>query len=91
VKTAYELAMERMGGPLRELSDDQKEQLAEVDRIYDAKVAEAKMSAEQRLRNAQDDRENREQIVSDLSVELASCEERRERDKDKIRQSAANA
>ena len=44
MKSAYELAMERMGGgDDNPLTDEQKEQIAEIDTKYKAKIAERKI------------------------------------------------
>ena len=41
MKSAYELAMERMGGDDdKPLTDEQKEKIAEIDTKYKAKIAE---------------------------------------------------
>ncbi len=85
MKSAYELAMERLGGGGREYTAEQKEKLAEIDRIYDAKAAQAKLSAQDRLKRAGNDPEARKKIADDLAVELASCEGIRELEKKKIR------
>lgn len=82
MKSAYELAMERMGGPLREYTEEQKERLAEIDQKYDALVAEAKLNTRRRTQEG-DDAESSPQ--EDLTVELASIEERREREKQTVR------
>ncbi len=55
MKSAYELAMERLekespSGP--SLTDEQKAQLAEIDSKYKAKIAEVKILAEQDLKQA---------------------------------------
>ncbi len=89
MKSAYELAMERMGASLKEYTDEQKEQMAEVDRKYDALVAEAKMNARRRAMEAAESQPGTSP-EEDLAVELASIEERRERDKQKIRECAPN-
>ena len=45
IKSAYELAMERMGGsPGKKLTQQQKANLAELDRVYSAKIAEEELS-----------------------------------------------
>ena len=90
MKSAYELAMERMGASLKEYSDVQKEQMAEVDRKYDALVAEAKLNARRRVTEAAGS-QTETSPEEDLAVELASIEERRERDKRKIRECAPDA
>jgi len=47
MKSSFELAMARFGGgELRRLTPEQKEQLAEVDRRIDAKIAQAKIRTE---------------------------------------------
>lgn len=86
MKSAFELAMERMGGePLREYTDEQKEQLAEIDRKYDALAAEAKLNARRRAFEPPSDGGETAPTEDDLVVELASIEERRERDKNALR------
>jgi len=49
MKSAYELAMERMGGESRELTDGQKSAIAEIDSKMRAKVAEAEIMFDQQL------------------------------------------
>ena len=49
MKSAFELAMEKLGGPIREYTAEQKQQLAEVDKVYDSKVAQAEFAAKDRL------------------------------------------
>ena len=45
IKSAYELALERMGGqPGKKLTHQQKAKLAELDRVYSAKIAEEELS-----------------------------------------------
>ncbi|NOY80449.1 MAG: hypothetical protein GXP31_05520 [Kiritimatiellaeota bacterium] len=85
MKTAYELAMERLGHKLRVLSEEQKERLAEVDRRYDAKIAEARLNAEGRLRGAAGDVDRAGAVRDELVVELASLNEKREQEKERIR------
>ncbi|MGI5923469.1 MAG: hypothetical protein ACOX9E_05955 [Lentisphaeria bacterium] len=85
MKSAFELAMERLGGNIRQYSDEQKEQLAEVDRLYESKIAQAKFAAADRLKKAGNDGAQQEQIQNDLAVELRSLEEQRERKKEELR------
>jgi len=85
MKSAYELAMERLGGSLNEYTDEQKEQLAEVDRLYDSKVAQAKFAADDRRRKAGGNPEQLKQIDDDYIVEVASLNERREKAKEELR------
>ena len=47
MKSAYELAMERMGGgDDKPLTDEQKEKIAKIDTRYKAKIAERKIFLE---------------------------------------------
>ena len=46
MKSAYELAMERMGGSDQSLSDEQKKAISEIDAKYKAKIAEKKIFLE---------------------------------------------
>ena len=85
MKSAFELAMERSGGAVQELTAEQKERLAEVERLYEAKIAQARFDAEARLENSQGDPEKTNQVQSDLLVELRSLETRRERKKEELR------
>ncbi len=85
MKSAYELAMERLGGEVLSLTDEQKEELAEVDRVYDAKAAQAKFAAAGRLESTGGDKEKEDQVREDLVVELASVESRRKRKKNELR------
>jgi len=85
MKSAFELAMERLGGASRQFTDDQKEQLAEIDRIYAAKIAQAKFDSQARLQKAGDDAAQISTIQGDLAKEILSLEEKRERKKEQLR------
>jgi hypothetical protein len=88
MKSAYELAMERFGGDTAPaLSDAQKAELAEIDRKYKAKEAEARLAADARLKTA-DTLEIQEQIRQELTIELASIAQRSERDKNRVREAS---
>lgn len=49
MKSAYELAMERMGGESTKLTEAQKQAIAEIDSKMKAKVAEAEIMFNQQL------------------------------------------
>lgn len=54
MKSAYELAMERMGGGEdKPLTDEQKEKIAEIDSKYKAKIAERKIFIEKKPQRCQ--------------------------------------
>ena len=85
MKSAFELALERTGGKLREISEEKKQKLAEIDKIYQSKLAEAQLSADQRL-TKETDPAKAEEIRNALVTDLASIRDRWEREKDKIRE-----
>lgn len=83
MKSAYEKAMERLekeSGPTAKLNDEQRRRIAEIDRKYDALVAEHKLSAQSKIASAGTALEL-EQIQSALAAELAGLETRREKEK----------
>ena len=86
MKTAYELAMERLeaaSGPTRSLSGDEKAALAEIDKKYDAQAAAAKIDFDTKLATCASHEALRE-LREELARELANIEDRRERDKDAV-------
>jgi hypothetical protein len=89
MKSAYELAMQRLGGTVRQYTAAQKEQLADIDRLYDSKIAQAKFAAQARRGGAADDAAKLKQIDEDLAVEIRSLDARRERQKQELRQTFA--
>lgn len=86
MKSAFELAMERLGGKIEELSDEKKNAIAEVTKKYNAKIAEAKLAHEQRLAKEQEPEKIRE-LEECLVTEIASLKDRCEREKEAIRNS----
>lgn len=85
MKSAYERAMERMeaeSGPSRKLSDQEKARIAEIDTLYDSKVAEAKLSFEPRI--AATPPPEVDGLKAELAADLISLEEKRERDKEEV-------
>jgi cysteinyl-tRNA synthetase len=91
MKSAYELAMERMGGDgeSKPLTDEQKEKIAEVETRYKAKIAERKIFLEKSLSDAieQHNHEEADTIRRQLADEIARLEDKAEADKEKIRNS----
>lgn len=51
MKSAYELAMERLGGgkPSKPLTPDQKARLAELDSVYRAKIAQEDLACQEEV------------------------------------------
>ena len=85
MKSAYELAMSRLEkpAPAVTLSDDQKNRLAAIDREIDAKIAEKKIFLDEQLAKAAF--HEQDEIRRQLASELARLEEKREREKNKVR------
>ncbi len=89
MKSAYELAMERFGGePAKQYTPEQKEQFAEIDREYDAKIAQAKLQAKTE-RNKAGQHEQIKQIDDALTNEIQSLEAKREAKKEALRRQFA--
>ena len=96
VKSAFELAMERLRAKDREegrkaprsLSDEQKESIAEVRRRYEAKIAERKILQAGELRKAAEkgDAEEFAKLEKRQLEELVSLQQERDREIEKLRQ-----
>ena len=85
MKSAFDLAMERLGGPIQQLSAKQKEAIQEVESKYKAKVAEAELAKNEKISQTHGDYQQGEQILEDFVVEIASINSWRDREKEKIR------
>jgi len=72
MKSAYELAMERLKkvSPSIALTEDQKKELADVDSLYRAKIAEQELFLKNQIRNVQTAGKLKE--VESLEKQLAS-------------------
>lgn len=91
MKSAYELAMERLAksdpDAGKALTPEQKSRLAEIDRVYQGKIAEREIFLKKQLndalaqQNADEHRKIQQQIVS----ERARLEEEREEEKERVR------
>lgn len=94
MKSAYELAMERLrrAEPAAEkpLTPEQKERLAEINRVYQGKFAEREIFLRQRLAEVQGrgELEEAEQIRKQLASERARLEEEREAEKERVRRAS---
>ena len=94
MKSAYELAMERLAKdqPIVTLTDDQKKQLAEIDSQFKARIAEKELFLKGEIANAQsagkfDDVESfQKQLTSEIKRLQEDCEAKKE----KLRASFAN-
>jgi len=95
MKSAYELAMERLAksdpGPATALTPEQRARLAEVDRVFQGRIAEREIFLKQRLEQALagQDADEVEKIRKQIASEKARLEEDRESEKDRIRAAKA--
>jgi len=93
MKSAYELAMERLekGAPSVALTEEQKKQLADVESTYKAKIAEKQLFLRGEIEKAQglDSFEEVEKIEKQLAAEIARLREDFETKKEKLRASFA--
>jgi len=85
MKSAYERALERFGDDdsRRELSAAQKQQLAEIEQDYKARIAQEELRRD-RAQGA-DAEQLREQANAEIARLRANCE----RDKDRVRRGEA--
>ena len=84
MKSAYELAMERMGGEADELTDEQKNAIAEIDSKMKAKIAEAEIMFEQQL-TTEADPAKASLIQQTKSDQVAKIKENAEAEKENVR------
>jgi hypothetical protein len=91
MKSAYELAMERLAksdpDANKPLTPEQKDRLAEVDRIYKGKIAEREIFLKQKLDDAMasGNLQEIEQIRQQIGSERTRLDEDREAEKERIR------
>jgi hypothetical protein len=87
MKSAYELAMERLqkASPSSSFTDEQKKELADIDSKYQAKIAEKELFLKDQIRKAQsegqaDDIDSlQKQLVSDVLRLREECEAKKEK------------
>jgi hypothetical protein len=90
MKSAYELAMERLAksdpssGPL---TPEQKARLAEIDRVYKGKAAEREIFLKKQIEDALAAQkfEEVDKIKQQLASERARIEEEKEEEKERVR------
>ena len=89
MKSAYELAMERLQktSPSLSLTDEQRKDLAELDSKYRAKIAEKELFLNDQIRNAQTEGkvDNIESLRKQLVSEVRRLQEECEASKEKLR------
>jgi hypothetical protein len=91
MKSAYELAMERLykSDPQssKSLSKVQRDRLSEIDRVFLGKIAEREIFLKQRLEQALSgrDADEADKIRKQIASERARLDEEREAEKDAVR------
>jgi hypothetical protein len=95
MKSAYELAMERLqkASPSLSLSDEQKKELAELDSKYRAKIAEKELFLKDQIRKARGESkfEDVESLEKQLASEIRRLEAECDAKKEKLRASFAKS
>jgi len=87
MKSAIELAMSRLSkeAPIRKLTDQQKQRIAEIDSEITAKIAEKKIFLEGEITKSGNDPLARDELRRQLAHEIARLEEKRDEKKEKVR------
>lgn len=90
MKSAYELAMERLAKSdpsTASLTAEQKGRLAEIDRVYQGKIAEREIFLKQQLQAAlrAQNLEEADKVRKQIASEKARLEEEREDEKERVR------
>ena len=90
MKSAYELAMERLEktAPSVSLTNEQKAQIAEIDSSYRAKIAEKELFLADEIRKAASP-EDADALQRQLTIELRRLQEDCDEKKEKLRASFA--
>lgn len=92
MKSAYELAMEKLekSAPTQKLSKQQLAQIAEIDSLYKAKIAERETFLQGEIAKAKfsGDAENLQMLQDELARDLRSIRAEWDEKKEKIRSSS---
>jgi hypothetical protein len=95
MKSAYELAMERLEkqSPSSKLTDDQRAQLAEIDSLYKSKMAEKELLLTDQIRREQaaGKPSEVEKLQQQLASEFRRLTEERESKKENVRKLGAES
>lgn len=86
MKSAYELAMERLekaSGPSKKLSDAQREEIAGIEKVYEAKLAEVRLDFDQKMDSAES-MAQLEELRAQLAQKIADLEQERDKKKETI-------
>ena len=89
MKSAYELAMERLAkeSPIESVTDEQKKAIAEIDKKYSSKIAEREVFLKSKIAEAisNGEFEESQQLEEELSREIRSLRSSLESEKETIR------
>jgi hypothetical protein len=89
MKSAYELAMERLQkqSPSTPLTEEQKAQIAEIDSLYRSKIAEKELLLKEQIRREEQAGASSEveQLKQQLSSELRRLQEECDQKKENVR------
>jgi hypothetical protein len=92
MKSAYELAMERLqkDSPTQVLTEEQRKEIAEIDSLYRARIAERELLLKEQIQKetAAGKFAEVEQLQQQLATELRRLQEEREEKKEQIRKQA---
>ena len=95
MKSAYELAMERLEkkAPSVALTDEQKQQIAEIDSTFKARIAEKELFLKDQISKAQSEgkAEEAESLQKQLTIDVRRLQEDAEAKKEKLRASFVNS
>jgi hypothetical protein len=89
LKSAYELAMERLeakGGAHKPLTDEQKKAIAEAEQKGKAQIAEIEIMVQQEVAKAAGDPEKLKEVEDRKQQDIAKVREKTEEAKEQIRQ-----
>jgi len=91
MKTAYELAMERLNktAPAVKLTGSQKKELAELDSKYAAKIAGREIALKQEMAQTAGDSEKAEALRQQLADERKKLQAELEEKKEAVRRAAS--
>ena len=91
MKSAYELAMERLEkkAPSFALTDEQKQQIAEIDSTFKARIAERELFLKDQIGRAREagNLEEVDSLQKQLTIDLRRLQEDAEAKKEKLRAS----
>jgi chromosome condensin MukBEF MukE localization factor len=91
LKSAWELALERTGGAsATKLTDAQKKKLAELDKLYTAKIAQEELTLKPKIAEARDagNDEQAQKLEDQLQTMLGRLRRKLESEKEAVRKAS---